>query len=429
MIFGKNRWFFFLFTTILAASTAFLIFSIYQDSAIPPPDRTLQSEEEAVAPKEPEPETLTFEDSIARRSTAQDILLKYDFTPDEAYRLIQDTRDVYNLNRVRAGNRVTFVKYADGSFKSLKYEIDDEEYLTVDLEGGRYVAARHKYDYDTVVEEFYGEIENSLWDTLTSNGENPQLVVDLFEFLLWDVDFTTVQRGDSFKIIVEKMYLDDQFVKYGRIHAVQFTSGDKTFQAFLFKDPATHKDKYYDEKGKAVRKAFLKAPFRFDPRVTSRFSYSRYHPILHRRRPHLGVDYGAPTGTPVLASASGRVVFAGRNGGFGNMIKLRHPSGFTTSYAHLSRILVRVGQSIKQGEVIGKVGATGLATGPHLDYRIQHPRGRFLNPTRLVSLPSDEKPIDRKHWQGFVAARDVFLRHLASIPEHEPYLSRVVPAG
>ena len=163
-----------------------------------------------------------------------------------------------------------------------------------------------------------------------------------------------------------------------------------------------------------MRNAFLKVPFSFDPRITSRFSHSRYHPILKKRRPHLGVDYGAPRGTPVLAAGAGRVIFAGRKGGFGKLVRVRHPNGYTTGYAHLSRIGVNRGQEVDQGQRIGRVGSTGLSTVPHLDYRVPDQKGRFINPRNVSALPSD-KPLDKKYWDQFVVVRDHFEERLTSI--------------
>jgi len=373
------------------------------------------------------PEIRRFEDSLPPSSTIQDVLLKYEFSRQEAQRLIEGTRDVYNLNRVMAGNRF-LIEFEEDQFRTLQYDISDEEYLVVKYDGADYSASRHSYEFDTVVEEFYGQIDGSLSNTLVSNGESYRLVAELMDILMWDIPFTSVQPGDSFKLILEKKYRGGQFVKYGRILAVEFRRGEKTFYAFLFNDPKTGKPRYYDLEGKSVRKAFLKVPFRFNPRVTSRFTHSRYHPILKRRRPHLGVDFGAPIGTPVLASAGGTVVFAGRDGGFGKMVRIRHTSGVVTSYAHLSRISVRSGQAVAQMDVIGRVGSSGLSTGPHLDYRVQDARGRFLNPMNLVSLPSEE-PIARQYVKDFDKIQNTFRVRLAAIPEHQPYFNRIAAGG
>jgi murein DD-endopeptidase MepM/ murein hydrolase activator NlpD len=238
------------------------------------------------------------------------------------------------------------------------------------------------------------------------------------------VPFTSIQPGDSFKLIVEKKYRESRFVKYGRILATEFRSGGRTYYAFRFEDPVTGKARYFDEKGRSVHKAFLKVPFRFSPRITSRFSRSRYVRRLNLRAPHLGVDFGAPSGTPVLASASGVVVFAGVQGGYGNMVKIRHAGGIITYYGHLSQIVVKPGQTVAQMDMIGRVGSTGLSTGPHLDYRIQE-GGRFLNPlSNLGSLPA-EQPVPAKRMPEFLKIQDSFRLRLASIPEAQPFYTRV----
>ena len=360
---------------------------------------------------------------IGRNSTLQEIFLDLGFTAREIHDLVQDVKPVYDLNHVRAGRSLVIERTADGNLQSLKYPIDDEEYLLVRREPDQYVVTRERHDFQVVLEEFYGEVETSLWDTLVAQGESPRLVVELHQILQWDVDFTALQPKDSFKLIVEKKYLEGEFVKYGKISAVQFASAARTFYIFRFEDPQGQIS-YYDDKGDAVRKAFLKAPFHFDPRVTSRFSHSRYHPILKTRRPHLGVDYGAPTGTPVLASASGAVIFRGREGGYGLLVKIRHPNGYVTSYAHLSRIDVQRGQKVSQGEQIGRVGATGLATGPHLDYRVQDKSGRFINPQNMLALPSD-KPVAKEYVSLFTSVRDEYMQRLDSIPEIAPFLNRI----
>jgi murein DD-endopeptidase MepM/ murein hydrolase activator NlpD len=254
-----------------------------------------------------------------------------------------------------------------------------------------------------------------------AQGESPQLIESLHQILQWDIDFTAIWPKESFKLIVEKKYLDGEFVKYGEILAVQFVHRAGTYSAFLFENPQSRG--YYQENGDGVRRPFLRAPFAFDRRVTSRFSHSRYHPILKIRRPHLGVDYGAPRGTPVLASADGTVISAGRKGGFGNLVRVRHPNGYVTGYAHLSRMDVRRGQRVKQGERIGRVGTTGLSTGPHLDYRVQNRSGQYINPTELAALPSD-KGVEKEYFNQFVLLRDELMERLASIPEVEPSRSR-----
>lgn len=366
-------------------------------------------------PAQPPPapaDRIAFDDSLPTRATIHEILLKAGLTPTVVHELIERVRPVYNLARLRAGNRL-LVRLADSRILSrLEYDIDDEEYLVVRREHDSYQAELRKRTFKTVPARIQGRIETSLWDSVLSAGESQQLAMALHNVFQWDIDFTSVQPGDSFTVIVDKKFRQGKFVKYGEIRAARYaTASGNDFEAFRFYNPDTGRDVHYDADGQAVRKAFLKVPFHFNPRISSGYSTSRLHPILKTRRPHLGVDYGAPYGTSVLASASGRVVFAGTNGGFGKQVRIRHGNGYTTGYGHLSRITVKAGEAVSQGERIGKVGATGLATGAHLDYRVQDRQGRYINPRKMVSWPSD-KPVRDDLRQRFQAVRDAYLLQL-----------------
>ncbi|UCF35416.1 MAG: peptidoglycan DD-metalloendopeptidase family protein [Acidobacteriota bacterium] len=357
-----------------------------------------------------------FEDEFPHNSTLQDVLFEHDFTPQDIHQLITETRDVHNLNRVKAGHRFAIERFGDGRFRRLEYDIDEASYLVVNYVAGRYEAVVERRHFDTHVAEVSGRITDNLWNTLTSRGESGILVMSIYDVMQWDIDFTTIQPNDSFKLIFEKLSYEGEFVKYGDVIALQFNHGGKDFYAFQFEDPSTGNKKYYDQDGKGVKKAFLKVPFNYNPRVSSNFSHSRLHPVSKQRRPHLGIDYAAPTGTPVLASASGRITFAGWKGGNGKLVKIRHPNGYYTYYLHLSKILVKAGQSVAQGQQIGRVGSTGVATGPHLDYRIQDKRGKFINPRKYVALPSDTG-VSKELMEEFIAVRDRLQRQLDLIPE------------
>lgn len=351
------------------------------------------------------------EQPFPRNSSLHQVLRQAGMDAASIHRLIEEVRPVYNLARVKAGHRLLIEGLAEGGLDRLEYDIDNDGFLVVERDSQGYRARRQAFEYQLEEVLVEGEISSSLWDSLISQGEGDGLVMALSNVFQWDVDFTSVQPGDSYSVLVEKKYREGEFVQYGDIRAARFASSGKAFYAFLYQLPESGKKVYYDHRGEAVRKAFLKVPFHFSPSITSGYSYSRFHPIHKVRRPHLGVDYGAPAGTPVLASASGRVVFAGWNGGFGKQVRIRHPNGFTTSYAHLSRINVRAGQSIGQSQQVGRVGATGTATGAHLDYRVQNASGRYLNPRQMISWPSD-KPVERRYWKDFLAVRDTFLRRL-----------------
>ncbi len=251
-----------------------------------------------------------------------------------------------------------------------------------------------------------GEISSSLFEAVEAAGEGPELAVRLAEIFQWDIDFfRDLRRGDRFVLLVERQTVDGRLYRYGPIYAARFVNGGRELDAILYRGP-DGRPGFYDLEGRPLRKQFLKAPLRFS-RITSRFSLHRFHPVLHRSLPHYGVDYGAPVGTPVHATADGVVVWVGRKGGGGKMITIRHPNGYETSYLHLSRYAkgIRRGRRVRQGEVIGYVGQTGLATGPHLDYRIKH-KGRWINPLRMASPPA--RPLAP-------GQRDRFMEHALAV--------------
>jgi murein DD-endopeptidase MepM/ murein hydrolase activator NlpD len=221
------------------------------------------------------------------------------------------------------------------------------------------------------------------------------------EVLQWDLDFNRdLQPADRFEILYEEIFLDGAFESIGEILALRYDNAGRSHEAYRFGEPAG----YYDGEGRPLRKLFLRSPLRYS-RVTSRFSNRRFHPVLKRYRPHHGVDYGAPTGTPVRATASGTVVSAGWDGGGGRTVKLRHPNGYLTAYLHLSRFAsgIRRGRRVSQGDTIGYVGATGLANGPHLDYRVQR-SGRWINPLAMKVEPAPPIPAEQR--AGFALRRD-----------------------
>jgi murein DD-endopeptidase MepM/ murein hydrolase activator NlpD len=223
----------------------------------------------------------------------------------------------------------------------------------------------------------------------------------------YDMDFyTDPRRGDAFHVVLEKKkYRNGKTAGYGKIFAAEYDNGGKKYQALLFHDEFGRPG-YYSADGKSLQRAFLRSPLKFAAPVTSHFSAARYHPILKVVRPHLGTDYGAPVGTPVQAIGSGKVLFAGLRGGEGNMVHIAHADGYETMYLHLSRMFVRTGERVEIGKTIGLVGMTGLATGPHLDFRILQ-RGQYKNFEKLGLPPSD--PVSKKHLPEFEALRDRYL--------------------
>lgn len=232
-----------------------------------------------------------------------------------------------------------------------------------------------------------GEITTSLYDALMATGEGPRLVEQLADVFQWDVDLFRLRRGDWFSLVVERKYVGEDAVGYGPILAARFHHDGRTYEAFYF--DGGDLPGYYTRDGAPVRKQFLKAPLKYT-RMTSGFTSKRFHPILRTFRAHPAIDYGAPVGTPVMTTADGVVTFAGFGRAEGNYIKIRHNARIETMYLHLSRFAkgVRKGAKVTQGEVIGYVGATGYATGPHLDYRVKE-NGQWLNPLKLKSITPD----------------------------------------
>jgi murein DD-endopeptidase MepM/ murein hydrolase activator NlpD len=317
---------------------------------------------------------------------------------------------VYDLRRISTGSPYALALAADGAMEGFSYGIDDLRLLRVRRSAeGELRADILTRQYDVRVDSVLGSVSSSLFAALEDAGEQDQLALDLADVFAWDVDFNTeVRRGDSFRVCVEKLLLDGRHVRYGRILAAEFRNGPRTLRAVRFE--GERGAGYYAPDGTPLRKAFLRSPLRFT-RISSGYSSARFHPILQRTTTHLGIDYAAPTGTPVNASADGVVTLAGSNEGLGQCVRLRHANGFETMYGHLSRILVRPGQRVAQGTPIGEVGATGLATGPHLHYAMFR-SGSYANPL-TIQLPPAE-PVPEEERADFLRERDAALRLLAA---------------
>lgn len=291
--------------------------------------------------------------------------------PDDGYAVVFDgeSREVRSFNLTLSGRGQVNVERNDHGWK------------------GRW----RKFERWTELQVIRGELEGALETSIQRGGGDTRLAVAMSDVFQWDLDFNRDLRlGDRFEILYEKVEIDGSYTTLGDIIAVHYTNLGKTIEAYRFGDPAG----YYDAEGRPLRKMFLRSPMRYS-RITSRYSNRRFHPILKRYRPHYGVDYGAPTGTPVRVTSSGVVAFAGWDSGGGKMIKVRHPNGYLTAYLHLSRFAsgVKSGRRVSQGDTIGYVGSTGLSTGPHLDYRVQR-HGKWIDPLSLKSVPAEPIPVD-----------------------------------
>ena len=322
----------------------------------------------------------------------------------------------YNLRQLRAGNSITVGRSVEGTLRQIDYKIDAERMLHIVPQAQGFSAEVKEIPTQAEIAVVSGKMEDSLFNAIEDAGESPEVALRMAQIFGYDLDFyTDPRRGDTFRIVLEKKkYERGEMAGYGRIVAAEYVNGAKKYQALLFHDPEGHAA-YYTADGKSLQKAFLRSPLKFGAPVTSHFSKARFHPILKTYRPHLGTDYGAPIGTPVQTIGSGRVVFAGHKGGDGNMVHISHSNGYETFYLHLSRIFVRVGERVEIGKTIGLVGMTGLATGPHLDFRISQ-KGQFKNFEALGLPPSD--PVSKKNWGEFAAVRKQWL---ATLEQSQPF--------
>jgi murein DD-endopeptidase MepM/ murein hydrolase activator NlpD len=358
---------------------------------LPPGARPLEPSEIAAATP-PEPPPIEEKIAIPRGSSLAVLLRRQGFDNKEIHRLKESVKPVYDLARIRAGREIRLSKNPEGIWTTIEYDIDEARYLLVRNESPEIRAEIRFYPYEVRRAVVWGVIEGSLIAAVNKAGEQDALALDLVESCFgWDIDFVSdARKGDTFKILFEKKFLDGRFSGYRNILAAEFVNEGKVYQAFRFTYPDTDISDYFDENGDSKRREFLRSPFKFTPRITSRFSYSRLHPIYKVYRPHYGVDYAAPIGTEVQATADGRVTFVGWNGGSGRMVRIQHKNHYETLYLHLGGFGpgIRKGAEVHGGQIIGYVGNSGESTGPHLDYRI-YSNGTPINPLGARFKPAD----------------------------------------
>lgn len=329
-------------------------------------------------------DVLTMEDG----DTLDSVLVAGGLTSPETATLTRQIGQSVDLRRLRPGNLVRFYRDDQGAIGSVEFKVLGWGEVDAVRNGDHFDVTPRVAETHEVETTISATIDHSLYEALRSAGENPQLVQQLVDVFQWDVDFFALKKGDAFTVVVKKRYAGNDLVGYGPIAAARFLHDGDTYEAFRHESPDGRAG-YYARNGTPLRKQFLRAPLQFT-RITSGFSKSRYHPLLHYFRPHHGVDYGAPIGTPVMTTADGVVVETGYNHGEGNFIRIRHSSRIETMYLHLSRFAknLKRGKQVTQGDVIGYVGMTGLATGPHLDYRVKD-GDNWLDPLKLKSITPD----------------------------------------
>lgn len=324
---------------------------------------------------------------VKRNHSLSTILRQYDISFGTIDEIAKKAKKIFNVRRIKSGHEYS-VLFSKDSLKTPEYFIYENtpvEYIVFDLRDtlnvfkGEKEIVKHR-------KQIKGSVESSLWNAMVAADSDPLLSIELSDIYAWTIDFFGIGKGDQFNIIYEESFVDDKPIHQIKVIAANFVHHNSDNYAFAFVEG--EKEGFFDEKGKSLQKAFLKAPLKFS-RISSRFSNNRYHPVLKTYRAHHGVDYAAPTGTPVHTIGDGVITKRAYQGnGGGNYLTIKHNSVYSTTYMHLSRFEkgMNAGTRVKQGETIGYVGATGLATGPHLDFRV-HKNGTPINPLNMESPP------------------------------------------
>jgi murein DD-endopeptidase MepM/ murein hydrolase activator NlpD len=369
------------------------------------------------------PAPVPEEHTLRRGETLGGILRGLGFEPAEAVGATRALAEHLDVTRMRAGDPwAAYYSFGDHRLASVEFPVPGEGRVVLARNGDGWRSDWHPFQRRVLERRVRGEVEDSLISAVVKAGASPILAYRMADVLAWDMDFSRdLRSGDTFEVVYEEIELDGRTADLGNIWALTFDNGGRRLEAYRFEDA------YYDGEGRPLKKMFLRSPLRYSF-VTSRFTNSRFHPVLKTYRPHWGVDYRAKVGTPVRVTAGGVVTFAGWGKGSGKMVKVRHPNGFVTAYLHLSRFAsgIRPGRRVSQGEVVAYSGNTGLSTAPHLDYRVQK-NGRWINPLSLDNVPAE--PIPEARLADFMSWRDACRESLAGgrpLPELRPELA---PAG
>lgn len=342
-----------------------------------------------------------IQSAIKKNEFLANILLPYNIDYGTIDALAKKSKSIFDVRRIAVGKNYTLLISKDSLRKAsyFIYEIDAVDYVVYDLTDS-IVIERKKRPIETKTQIASGVINSSLYQTLQESNVNPYLAVQLADIFAWSIDFYRIQKGDWFKVIYEEKFVEGTSIGVGKIEAVEFNHFNRSYLAFGY--DVDGRTEYYDEEANSLRKAFLKSPLKFS-RLSSRFTMRRFHPVQKRWKAHLGTDYAAPRGTPIMATSDGVVIKSAYGRGNGNYVKLRHNSVYETQYLHMSKRNVKVGTQVRQGDVIGYVGSTGLATGPHVCYRFWK-NGKQVDHLR-EDFPSAE-PISPSIKANFMIKRD-----------------------
>ena len=376
------------------------------------------TEAHTTAPQAPEPPPLPeirkeiIEGTIAQGDTLS-ALLGAHCSPAELHNLGQQCKPIFPLSRLTAGQPYR-LSLTEDQFERFEYDIDRDEQLIITRVDDGFQIDKIAIPYTTTTEKVQGTIESSLFEAVTGIGESDVLAMNLADIFAWDIDFILdIRQGDSFQALVEKRFRDGQPAGYGRILAAEFINQGISFHAILFQDGDKRPD-YYDAKGESLRKAFLKAPLSFS-RISSGFTMRRFHPITKTWKAHPAIDYAAPTGTPIMSVGDGTIIKKGYTRGNGNYVKIRHNGSYETLYLHMKGFAkgIAQGKRVSQGQKIGYVGSTGLATGPHLCFRM-YKNGSAVNPNKVKVASAD--PVSKANRADFDSLTRERLASLSGQP-------------
>ena len=352
---------------------------------------------------------------VKQGQTLGEILYANHIDHPQIAEIVNKSKGIFDVRRVNAGKEFTIICVDDSTEKACYfiYQEDPTNYVVMDLTNEVDVY-RGKKEVTTKVNVAYGEINSSLWITIQEQNLSPKIAAELSTIYAWTIDFFKIQKGDAFKVYYENKYIDDEYIGIGRILASEFTHKGQNFYSFYYRENENFGD-YFDEKGRTLRKAFLKAPVDYK-RISSRYSKRRKHPVTGRWKGHFGTDYAADRGTPIVTTANGTIMSASYTKNNGNFVKVRHNGTYTTQYLHMSKIKpgIRKGVYVKQGETIGYVGSTGLATGPHVCYRFWV-NGKQVDPYKQDLPPGD--PIKEENREVYMIAKDSLMQILLSKEE------------
>ena len=366
------------------------------------------------------PDTTLVRGLISQRTTLDTLLRGHGVADDAAGAVVQAAARVFDPRRLRSLQPFSLERTLEGALRLFEYEVDAHTFLRVkpaNPGGGAWSAELVPIPRTLEHAVAAGSIDRdtpSLFQAMNAAGEADQLAVDLAAIFSGEVDFNTeLQPGDGFALAFERYTREGGTTTYGEVTAAEFRNDGRVLRAIRFAPPGG-KPGYYDEAGRSLRRFFLRSPLKFEPRITSRYSSSRRHPVLHTARAHRGIDYAAPVGAPVIAAASGVVMSVTHDGTNGRMVRLRHASGYESGYLHLSSFAsgLRAGERVEQGDTIGFVGSSGLATGPHLHYALTR-NGAFVNPLVEQRNQPPEEPLASDAMPLFTAARDHAMAQLA----------------